>query len=418
MNNATRNIGVNTRVKLLRSFTLVELLIVIAILAVLAAAVVLVLNPAELLAQARDSQRITDMRSTRSAIDLFIIDNPTISSGTASRIYISIPDTASNCPNLTSSLPTLPSGWQYVCATSANLRNINGTGWIPIDFSIIKGGSPIPYLPIDPANDLTSGKYYTYVTGGSYELTALMEANKESASVNDGGSLPGVYQVGTHIDLTPPTRDRGLIGYWMFDGSGSITNGQAIGLSDASGRGNNGTASNVNTTGMSFATGKVGNAVQFDGADDCVDIPTISLGNTNWTAAMWVKTASIAEKSLLSNSSGGPVQNLLGMNISKILYRHYDGVWRYEYGTSSVISDNNWHHLVWVNRSDRTIDLYVDGVKESTALPSLITNTGPLNRLGGSWSGSHFWIGFIDEVRVYNRSLLTSEINNIYDATK
>ncbi|MDD4819148.1 MAG: prepilin-type N-terminal cleavage/methylation domain-containing protein, partial [Candidatus Colwellbacteria bacterium] len=35
------------------AFTLVELLIVIAILAVLAAAVVIVLNPAELLAQAR-----------------------------------------------------------------------------------------------------------------------------------------------------------------------------------------------------------------------------------------------------------------------------------------------------------------------------------------------------------------------------
>ncbi|MDD4931154.1 MAG: prepilin-type N-terminal cleavage/methylation domain-containing protein, partial [Candidatus Colwellbacteria bacterium] len=45
----------------IKSFTLVELLIVIAILAVLAAAVVVVLNPAELLAQARDSQRSTDL---------------------------------------------------------------------------------------------------------------------------------------------------------------------------------------------------------------------------------------------------------------------------------------------------------------------------------------------------------------------
>ncbi|MGC9603258.1 MAG: prepilin-type N-terminal cleavage/methylation domain-containing protein, partial [Minisyncoccia bacterium] len=37
------------------SFTLIELLVVIGILGVLATAVVLVLNPAQLLAQARDS---------------------------------------------------------------------------------------------------------------------------------------------------------------------------------------------------------------------------------------------------------------------------------------------------------------------------------------------------------------------------
>jgi prepilin-type N-terminal cleavage/methylation domain-containing protein len=41
-----------------KGFTLIELLIVIAILAILATAVVLVLNPAQILAQARDAQRI------------------------------------------------------------------------------------------------------------------------------------------------------------------------------------------------------------------------------------------------------------------------------------------------------------------------------------------------------------------------
>ncbi|MFA7201381.1 MAG: type II secretion system protein, partial [Candidatus Paceibacterota bacterium] len=43
-----------------RSFTLIELLIVIGILAILTAAVVIVLNPTELLKQGRDSTRMTD----------------------------------------------------------------------------------------------------------------------------------------------------------------------------------------------------------------------------------------------------------------------------------------------------------------------------------------------------------------------
>jgi len=96
-------------VKFLRSFTLVELLIVIAILAVLAAAVVIVLNPAELLAQARDSQRISDVNTVKSAVDIFIVDNPSASLGTANRVYISIPDTSATCANITG-LPTLPGG--------------------------------------------------------------------------------------------------------------------------------------------------------------------------------------------------------------------------------------------------------------------------------------------------------------------
>ena len=51
-----------------KGFTLLELLIVIGILAILAGVVVLVLNPAELLRQARDSQRISDLSTMRSAI--------------------------------------------------------------------------------------------------------------------------------------------------------------------------------------------------------------------------------------------------------------------------------------------------------------------------------------------------------------
>ena len=57
-----------------RGFTLVELLIVIAILAVLSVTVVVVLNPAELLKQARDSTRISDLASINSAIALYLTD--------------------------------------------------------------------------------------------------------------------------------------------------------------------------------------------------------------------------------------------------------------------------------------------------------------------------------------------------------
>ena len=405
----------------LRSFTLVELLIVIAILAILAAAVVIVLNPAELLAQARDSQRVTDLKNIKKSIDLFVVDNPTVSLGTASRVYISLPDTASNCPNLTSSLPTLPSGWQYVCATSANLRNTNGSGWIPVNFGSVFGGSPIPYLPIDPSNDLSSGRYYTYVMGGSYELTALMEAAKENVSVNDGGSLPGVFQVGTHIDLTPPTRDKGLVGYWTFDGAlGSITNGQTAGLSDSSGRGNNGVASNAGGTGMAFVTGQVGNAVQFDGADDYVNA-----GNTsyveNFTTGAWINSGTdvTTYRTIISKSSSSADRNYwmnLRTDSGYLDERFSVGSAGRTFYTSTALNDNIWHYVA-VTYNKAYVRLYVDGVMLTETAQTGSPDNPSANCLIGKY-GSYAFIGLIDDVRVYDRALSASEIKAIYDATK
>ncbi len=65
-------------------FTLLELLIVIAILAILSVALVLVLNPAETLKKARDSQRISDLSTIKTAIGLYMTTvSPTYLGGAA-----------------------------------------------------------------------------------------------------------------------------------------------------------------------------------------------------------------------------------------------------------------------------------------------------------------------------------------------
>ena len=126
-----------------QSFTLIELLIVVGIVAILAVLVVLTLNPAELLKQARDSTRLSDMATINQALNIFNTDQGG-SLGTASTTYVSIADTTSTCANL--GLPTLPSGYSYHCVATSTLRNVNGTGWIPVNFSSISSGSPIGQL--------------------------------------------------------------------------------------------------------------------------------------------------------------------------------------------------------------------------------------------------------------------------------
>ncbi|MDW8279618.1 MAG: prepilin-type N-terminal cleavage/methylation domain-containing protein [bacterium] len=204
------------------SFTLVELLITIAILAVLSTAVLTILNPQEYLRQSRDSQRLKDLTILSKIISWFETDTGGKGfMGTSSIVYVSIPDTTSTCANL--GLPPLPSPWQYRCTTAQNLQKIDGTGWIPIDFNQLSFGRTLSKLPIDPINTTSSGNYYTYVTGGSFKLTSRFESQKQILRyvANDGGPDPSIYELGTDLNLAPFVG--GLVGYWSFDeGSGTI----------------------------------------------------------------------------------------------------------------------------------------------------------------------------------------------------
>jgi len=56
-------VGVGASSNSKKSFTLVELMIVIAILAILSAIVIFALNPSELFKKSRDSRRITDIQT-------------------------------------------------------------------------------------------------------------------------------------------------------------------------------------------------------------------------------------------------------------------------------------------------------------------------------------------------------------------
>jgi prepilin-type N-terminal cleavage/methylation domain-containing protein len=58
-----------------RGFTLIEVLLVIAILAILAAVVIIAINPAKQLGEAQNAQRRSDVRSILDAVYQYSIDN-------------------------------------------------------------------------------------------------------------------------------------------------------------------------------------------------------------------------------------------------------------------------------------------------------------------------------------------------------
>lgn len=207
---------VNIKNNARKGFTLIELLVVIGILAILVLAVIFFVNPAQLESQGRDSNRISDLNTLDQDVALYHETVPAGSLGSSSVVYISIPDPAATttagdqCQGL--SLRPLSGGWVYQCAASSTYLKADGTGWLPINFSLV-GKNLISKLPVDPLNTTTSCDFYSYTTSGkNYEITGRMESQKNvPVTTNDGGQYADLYEAGSSLSLLNTDVGGGLI---------------------------------------------------------------------------------------------------------------------------------------------------------------------------------------------------------------
>ena len=397
-----------------KGFTLVELLIVISILAALAAAVVVVINPAEMLRQARDSTRMGNIGTLHRTLSMFQIDRPADSMGLPNRIHVSIPSDSPTCVGL--GLPALPPGWTYACRPTTSHRNIDGTGWIPINFTAMFQGSPLSHLPIDPTNTAASSNFYIYVTDGrSWVLASLIESERHAPSAaRDGGTDFARFEAGNNLALW--TTASGLVGYWSFDEGTGIT------ANDLSRRGNTGTLINNPT----WTTGRVGGALSFDGVDDRVDVSDATslrdleiftlMGwwysdpSLNATWPMWIQKGEWAGRGWTVYAGDGQAASQPHL---WMLFGSDTGGIR---ATSIIpITTRDWTHVTFIiNRVENWSEAYNNGVLigRFSPLPAYHSTTRSL-RFGERNLG-----GLIDEVRIYNRALSAVEVMANFNATR
>jgi prepilin-type N-terminal cleavage/methylation domain-containing protein len=404
------------------AFTLIELLVVIAIIAILAVVVVLTLNPAQLLAQSRDANRVSDMATLNSALSLYQIDSGgTGNMGTSSIVYTSLSDTSSTCGNL--NLPALPASSTYNCTVSTSSRNTNTSGWIPVNFQNISSGAPFGSLPLDPVNTSSSGLYYTYSTNnGQFEVTALPESQKQKASLGTKPMIPDYPNVianGSSLTISPLFNQTGLVGYWPMDeGAGSSTQ-------DMSGNGNTGTWSGtpVGTNNTYYTQGKIGSyagmwSPYISGNSTYINVPIdTSLEPSQVTVSEWVNQPANMQ----------PGYRWTGIQYGTGYYIIIDQTsltWNIQCGSScgvgvgaTIPAYNSWYLLTgtW---DGHTADIYVNGkpISSSTAAGSL-TYVSPTFSIGKNGNAAASAVS-LDDVRIYNRALSAAEIQALYNAGK
>jgi len=197
-------------------------------------------------------------------------------------------------------------------------------------------------------------------------------------------------------------------------------------VEDVSGNGNTGYLKGTMATATStaVASGKIGQGLDFNGSDDYVfvnDSASISFGaGSSFSVQAWVKMddcqangSKIVEKKQLNNES----YNLSCQSTGKPIFSVRDSVLTNgDVVGTTVLTDGNWHHMVGV-KTGNNLELFVDGISEGTASPSYTGNwnDGDL-RIGTSIDGgARNTDGKVDDVRVYNRALSTTEIQRLYN---
>jgi prepilin-type N-terminal cleavage/methylation domain-containing protein len=178
-----------------KGFTLIELLIVLALIAILAAILIVVINPGAIMTRGRDTQRKGDLRNLAAATDAYIADM-----GTGANLpWIARGNCSSTSPGnvfFSTTTNTFLTGWPSVgTATGTTSTAADGTGWVPLNFqasTIVGLGS----LPLDPRNGLTGSVNgtttvfaysFTCDTNFNYEYAAKLEGDLSSMQ-NDGGN--------------------------------------------------------------------------------------------------------------------------------------------------------------------------------------------------------------------------------------
>ncbi len=405
------------------SFTLIELLVVIGILSILSVTITLILNPGDLIRQSRDTNRLTDLASISKAINLFMVTNAGSFIGTSTVVYVSIPDTTSTCANL--GLPTLPAGYTYSCVSTSTLALIDGTGWIPVNLNLITYGSVISKLPIDPQNTTTTGAYYTYIPGGSYELASILESDKykmggpQDKSSKDNGQYPEIYETGSNLNLLPVNRNSDLVAYWGFEETGTS-------VYDLSGHGNTGTMySSTTVTDIHDSSDCIrGSCVDLDGDNrvSCGNKSTLNFSD-EMTVAAWIKITATTSQSYGTIISRNSINNWSWLFSSaartpRLYSRMTDDTYVAKIASNALTIDQ-WVFAVFVyDDSNQSVRFYWNGNPNGSGNYSLpMKTTGWSTFYIGSYSSnSYHAVGSIDEVKVYRRILSPDEILALYNA--
>ena len=259
-------------------------------------------------------------------------------------------------------------------------------------------------------------------SGGIYRFTVTPDAPgtvtvripaSQVTDANGYGNPASTDLVVTVMNVAIPTV--GLIDYWAFDETNGLT------AFDSSGSGNHGVLIQFSNR----VAGVWGNALSFNGTNGYVTA-TNNLGG-DFTISMWIKSTQVFPQTDNTFAGSGLFfSDVAGVHNDFVLggTRNATGTNRLSFFTGNPgsslngtrdIANGKWTHVAVV-RTKATGErrLFVNGVLDAVnfAGTNLLTDN-PAVSLGGNFGNGQYFLGQMDEVRVYNRALADAEVTSL-----
>jgi hypothetical protein len=207
------------------------------------------------------------------------------------------------------------------------------------------------------------------------------------------------------------TLTTGLVGYWPFCGNAN----------DASGNGNNGTVNGPMLTTDRF--GNANSAFDFNGTSYIQINPNLGNFQTgNFTLSCWVYDQDAVNGGVIISKrnapSNGSFFTMGWVNSPAYEINQSTSIDHFSYGYAQSFL-NAWHCYTFT-RTGNSIKIYLNGNLINTSTTSIVHNISNLANLtfGARYNGSQvgeFFLGKIDDIGIWNRTLTTTEIQQLYN---
>jgi len=81
------------------------------------------------------------------------------------------------------------------------------------------------------------------------------------------------------------------------------------------------------------------------------------------------------------------------------------------------LNDGQWHNIIVIRNMGTNIKMYIDGVENDTcAVGEAAYNIAETLEIGRYISGGEYWNGTMDEIGIWNRTLSSSEVSELYNS--